>query len=134
MKSIEELPGTLVLLRPNDHPALQNKIGTITSELFEGNTVIVNLGRSGQLTLPITEAFVLQDPEEIEKAAKLDGTLLPFCAFADVIECARLANSAFKEERIVAIEISRKDPDVFEYTMERLDHALGLSQYHQMSR
>jgi len=134
MRSTEELPGTLVLLRPNDQPELHNKIGTIVSELLDDNTVIVNLTKSGTLTLAVTELFVLRDPEEIEEAAKLDETLMPFWNFADIIEVSILANSAFKEERIVAIELSRKDPDVFEYTMKRLDHELGLSRYYQMNR
>jgi hypothetical protein len=134
MRSIEELPGTLVLLCPDDPPELHNKIGTIVSELLDDNTVIVNLNKSGTLTLPVIELFVLRNPEEIEKAAKLDETLLPFWNFADIIEVSILANSAFKEQRMVGIELSRKDSDVFEYTMERLDRELGLTRTQQMSR
>jgi hypothetical protein len=134
MRSTEDLPGTFVLLRPSDQPHLHNKIGTIQSELFEDNTVLISLGKDKTITLPITELFVLRDPEEIEKFAAWDQSWLTRWTFADIMEVAKFANSAFKEERIVAIEISAKDPEVFEYTMDRLDHELGLSRYYQMNR
>lgn len=134
MRSTEELTGTLVLLRPHDQPELHNKIGTIVSELLDGDTVTLNLNKQGIATFSVHELFVLRDPEEIEKAARIDETSLPFWNFADIIEVSILANSPFKEDRTVAIELSRKDPDVFEYTMERLDRELGLTQSQQISR
>jgi hypothetical protein len=134
MKSIEDLPGTLVLLRPNDQPELPNKIGTIVSELIHDNSVIVNLSKNGTLTLNVHELFVLRDPEEIEKSARIDETLLPAWDFADIIEVSILANSPFKDERIAAIELSRKDPNVFEYTMSSLAEELGLNRANYISR
>ncbi|MFI5160506.1 MAG: hypothetical protein ACHQHN_04475 [Sphingobacteriales bacterium] len=129
-----ELLGTLVLLRPNDIPELQNKIGSICSELIEDNTVVVNLNGDFPISFSVHELFVLRNPEEIEKSANNDYELLPSWNYGDIMEVAILANSPHEQERIGAIELSAKDPDVFEYTMTSLAEELGLNQCYNISR
>jgi hypothetical protein len=131
MRSTEELSGTLVLIRSAE---LHNKIGTISSALLDGDTVMVAVKDDLTMSFSAHELFVLRNPEDIEKSAKIDQTLLPFWNYADIMEAAMFARSRYTVQRIVAIELSAKDPDVFEYTMDSLAHELGLTRSSQISR
>src|SRR5665213_904688 len=108
------------------HP--DKKIGTIVSIDLEHDETIVSFGEEGRATYSTNAVFVLRDPAKIRIDADNDVTLMPFWDYEDIIGIAQFAESARLDYRRFAIQLSQKNPDAMEYTMNLLRHELQVEQ------
>jgi hypothetical protein len=137
MITSEELLGKFVLIRSNPEgyfPSQTDQIGILCSELLDDNHIMVKPDNGKPTLFSIKDLFQLRNPEDIRTSANNDVTLMPYDNYWDVMEVAMFAKSPNIQEQRLAIELSRKDPDVLEYTMARLDDELGLNQSCNISR
>jgi hypothetical protein len=129
MNKQNELRGTVVLVKPNlinDHSGKKNKVGTIVMASIESDNVMVNFGLEGNAFFSAKDLLVMRKPVDIERSANLDATLLPFYDYNDILEILAFAEHKDLTYRRHAVELSKKCPDILEYTMERLSDALDL--------
>ena len=111
-----------VLVHPqleNDPLKMKNKVGTIISIDLEHDNIIVSFGEEGRAMFSTDALLVLREPDLIMDAEN-DVTLMPFWDYEDIMGIITFAESARLDYRRFAIQLSQKNPDAMEYTMNTL--------------
>ena len=137
MNKQDELSGTLVLVHPkllHDPVEKKNQIGIIASPEIENDNVIVSFGNEGQALFSADALLVLKKPGSIHFDTMQDHLKMNAQDFKDLLRVGMLANSNLTKDHRQAIEISRDNPVVLEYSMASLEEELGLKQDYSVSR
>ena len=137
MNKHDELSGTLVLVHPQlltDPAEKKNQIGIIASAEIENDNVIVSFGNEGQALFSADALLVLKKPGSIHFDTMQDHLKMNAQDFKDLLRVGMLANSNLTKDHRQAIEISRDNPAVLEYSMASLEEELGLKQDYSVSR
>ena len=137
MNKHDELAGLFVLVHPNlayGTADKRNQIGIIASAELENDNVMVSFGKDGQALFSADAPLVLKKPNEIHFEAVKDATKMEVSDFKQTLEVSLLASSPLMKDRRQAVELSRDNPNVREYSMNSLENELGISQDHNMSR
>lgn len=120
IKSIEELPGTTVLVKAS------HRVGVITETPPEPDGVIVAFNQQERVLFSTASLLVMREPGEIETDAQNDFTLLAREDYNDIMEILLFAGSSRAEERQAAMELSARNPIAMEYTTQPLNNIVGL--------
>lgn len=137
MNKHDELSGTLVLVHPQlltDPAEKKNQIGIIASAEIENDNVVVSFGSKGQALFSADALLVLKKPGSIHFDTLRDHLKMNTPDFKDLLRVGMLANSNLTKDHRQAIEISRDNPVVLEYSMASLEEELGLKQDYSVSR
>jgi hypothetical protein len=137
MNKYDELSGTLVLVHPQlltDPAERKNQIGIIASAEIENDNVVVSFGNKGQALFSADALLVLRKPGSIHFDTMQDHTKMNTQDFKDLLKVGLLANSSLTKDHRQAIEISRGNPAVLEYSMASLEEELGLKQNYSLGR
>lgn len=137
MNKHDELAGLFVLVHPNlayDPADRRNQIGIIASAELENDIVAVSFGKDGQALFSADALLVLKKPNEIHFEAVKDATKMDLKDFKQTLEVSLLASSPLMKDRRRAVELSRDNPNVREYSMNSLEDELGIRQDYKMSR
>jgi len=137
MNKIDELTGTLVLVHPhimNDPEDRKNQIGIIASAELENDNVIVSFGKEGQSLFSADALLVLRKHASIHFDTLQDHAKMNVRDFQDLLRVSMLTNSRLTKDHRQAIEISRDNPAVLEYSMASLEEELGLKQDYSLNR
>jgi len=137
MNKHDELSGTLVLVHPQlltDPAEKKNQIGIIASAEIENDNIIVSFGNEGQALFSTDALLVLKKPGSIHFDTMQDHLKMNAQDFKDLLRVGMLANSNLTKDHRQAIEISRDNPAVLEYSMASLEEELGLKQDYSMGR
>ncbi|WPU96455.1 hypothetical protein SNE25_13085 [Mucilaginibacter sabulilitoris] len=137
MNKHDELSGTLVLVHPQlltDPAEKKNQIGIIASAEIENDNVVVSFGSEGQALFSADALLVLKKPGSIHFDTLRDHLKMNTQDFKDLLKVGMLANSNLTKDHRQAIEISRDNPVVLEYSMASLEEELGLKQDYSVSR
>jgi len=137
MNRHDELSGTFVLVNPHlltDPADKKNQIGIIASAELEEDNVVVSFGKDGQALFSADALLVLRKPGSIHFDAMQDHLHMDTADFKDLLRVGMLANSSLTKDHRQAIEISRDNPAVLEYSMASLEVELGLKQDYNLSR
>lgn len=133
----DELAGTFVLVHPqllNDPEDRKNQIGIIATAELEHDNVMVSFGRNGQGLFSADALLVLRKPNSIHYDAVRDASHMDVKDFKQILEVSLLASSNLVKERRQAVEISRENPNVLQYSMASLEEELGLKQDYSVAR
>lgn len=126
-----------VLVHPqlqNDQLKMKNKVGTIIAIDLEHDNTVVSFDEEGRATFSTDALWVLREPALIKRDAENDVTLMPFWDYEDIMGIITFAESARPDYRRFAIQLSQKNPDAMEYTMNSLRHELSLERTQMISR
>lgn len=137
MNKHDELAGLLVLVHPNlvyDPADKRNHIGIIASAEPEKNNVMVTFGKDGQALFSTDALLVLKNPNEIHFEAVKDATKMDVRDFKQTLEVSLLASSPLIKDRRLAVEMSRDNPNIHQYSMATLEDELGIRQDYSMGR
>lgn len=137
MNKHDELSGTLVLVHPQlltDPADKKNQIGIIASAEIENDNVVVSFGNEGQALFSADALLVLKKPGSIHFDTMQDHLKMNAQDFKDLLRVGMLANSSLTKDHRQAIEISRDNPAVLEYSMASLEEELGLKHDYSMER
>ena len=137
MNKQDELTGTFVLVHPhltNDPEDRKNQVGIIASAEIENDNVVVSFGKEGQALFSTDALLVLRKPGSIHFDTMQDHLNMNAQDFKDLLRVGMLANSSLTKDHRQAIEISRDNPAVLEYSMASLEEELGLKQDYSLSR
>ena len=108
-------------------------IGIASAEI-ENDNVVVSFGKEGQALFSADALLVLRKPGSIHFDTMQDHLNMNAQDFKDLLRVGMLANSSLTKDRRQAIEISRDNPAVLEYSMTSLEEELGLKQDFSLSR
>lgn len=137
MNKYDELSGTFVLVNPNlltDPKEKKNQIGIIASAELENDNVVVSFGKEGQALFSADALLVLRKPGSIHFDTIQDHANMNVRDFQNLLRVSMLANSSLTKDHRHAIEISRDNPAVLEYSMASLEEELGLKHDYNLSR
>ena len=137
MNKQDELSGTLVLVHPQlltDPAEKKNQIGIIASAEIENDNVVVSFGKDGQALFSADALLVLRKPGSIHFDTMQDHLKMNAQDFKDLLRVGMLANSSLTKDHRQAIQMSRDNPAVLEYSMASLEEELGLKQDYSLSR
>ncbi len=95
---------------------------------------MVSFGKDGQALFSADALLVLKKPNDIHFDAVRDATRMEAKDFKQTLEVSLLASSPLMKDRRRAVELSRDNPNVREYSMNSLENELGIRQDHNMSR
>ncbi len=137
MNEQTELTGTVVLVHPNllnDPFDKKNQVGVIISADLENDDVMVGFSDKSEGLFSTDALLVLKDVADIRRAAGYDFTLMPREDYYDIMEVCVMAELSGYSGRRMAVELSRESPMAQEYTMQRLDEALGRNHHKHPGR
>ena len=137
MNKYDELSGTFVLVHPQlltDPSEKKNQIGIIASAEIENDNVVVSFGKEGQARFSADALLVLRKAGSIHFDTMQDHAKMNTQDFKDLLRVGMLANSSLTKDHRLAIEISRDNPAVLEYSMASLEEELGLKQEQYVAR
>ena len=137
MNKYDELSGTFVLVHPNlltDPKEKKSQIGIIASAELENDNVVVSFGKDGQALFSADALLVLKKPGSIHFDTMQDHAKMNVQDFQNLLRVSTLADSSLTKDHRQAIEISRDNPAVLEYSMASLEEELGLKQDHSLNR
>lgn len=137
MNKHDELTGMFVLVHPhlmNDPEGRKNQIGIIASVEIENDNIVVSFGKDGQALFSTDALLVLKKSGTIHFDTMQDHLKMNAQDFKNLLRVGMLANSSLTKDHRHAIEISRDNPAVLEYSMASLEEELGLKQDYSLSR
>ncbi len=126
-----------MLVHPNlvfDPAGKRNQIGIISSAELDNDNVVVSFGKDGQALFSADALLVLKKPNDIHSNAVRDATQMEVKDFKQTLEVSLLASSPLMKDRRRAVELSRDNSNVQQYSMASLEDELGIRQDHSMSR
>lgn len=137
MNKHDDLAGLFVLVHPilvYDPADKKNHIGIIASAELENDHVMVSFGRDGQALFSADALLVLKKPNEIHFDAVKDATKMDIKDFKQTLEVSLLANSPHVKDRRRAVELSRDNPNIQQYSMASLEDEMGIRQDYSVGR
>lgn len=129
METQSELARKLVLVHPKlafDPAQRKNQIGWIAQPDIENDNFLVCFSDKGLDRFSADALLVLKDAAEIKKYADWDASLLFYEDYQDLLQVIWWAEIPDNQPQWLAIELARKNPMVFEYSMTSLKDNLSL--------